>query len=92
MAQRQVGDPSGGAGTSSVTPSIVDKAQYALQYDDVGSGVSYLGQALPGTSTASALWRVKKIVATGPDVVITFADGNSNFDNIWANRLGLAYS
>ena len=48
----------------------------------------------PGSSTSSAVWRVKKTVLsdTSDDVVITWADGNANFDNIWDNRLSLTYS
>lgn len=71
-----------GAGASTV---------YALRLDDV-TGVSYVGEALPGALTSGASWRIKRITETGPDLVIEFADGNSSFDNIWDNRLALSYS
>jgi len=63
----------------------------AIQLDDTGSS-TYIGEAFPGTPTSSALWRIKRVVETGPDSEITWADGNSDFDNIWDNRLSLSYS
>jgi hypothetical protein len=64
----------------------------ASQLDQVDSSTTYLGEAEPGSATSSAVWRIKKIVETGPDVAITWADGNESFDNIWDNRLSLSYS
>lgn len=55
--------------------------------------VTYRGDALPGTATASALWRVQRLtIQSDGDMEILFADGNDNFDNIWDNRLSLSYS
>lgn len=65
--------------------------QKLLQVDSVGS-TSYLGYADAGTATSAATWAIKKIVETGSDVSITWADGNNSFDNIWDNRLALSYS
>ena len=65
--------------------------QFALQLDAVGT-TTYIGEALPGTLTSAALWRIKKMVETGADLVITWADGNENFDNVWDDRAGLSYS
>lgn len=62
-----------------------------LQVDSVGS-TTYLGYAEPGTLTSGATWAIKKIVETGNDVAITWADGTNDFDNIWDDRLILTYS
>ena len=67
------------------------ESQYALQLDSVGA-TTYIGEAVPGTITSAALWRIKRMVETGPDLVITWADGNENFDNVWDSRAGLSYS
>ena len=72
--------------------NIPEEEMYALQYDDVGSGVAYLGEAAVGAVTSAAVWRIKKIVETAGDIVVTWADGDSDFDNIWDNRLSLSYS
>lgn len=66
---------------------------YAMQYDDTGSGgISYQGWALAGTATSAASWRIRKIVQTGNDFAITWADGNTTMDNVWNNRAALSYS
>lgn len=62
-----------------------------LQVDSVGT-TTYLGYANAGTLTSGATWAVKKIVETGNDVSITWADGNKTFDNIWNDRLILTYA
>jgi hypothetical protein len=70
-------------------PTII--GPLANQLDQIGA-ITYIGEATPGTALSSALWRIKKVAETGPDVTITWADGNSDFDNIWDDRLILSYS
>ena len=67
----------------------------ATRVDNVTTaGVTYVGKAAPGTVTSSALWQVQKVDESGtPETtVITFADGNSKFDNVWDDRATLTYS
>lgn len=55
--------------------------------------VTYRGDALPGTATSVASWRIQRMtMQSDGDIDIVFADGNDNFDNIWDNRLSLSYS
>jgi hypothetical protein len=65
---------------------------YAVRYDDVGSDIAYLGEAIVGTSSASALWRIRKLDSSNLDLVVTWADGDSDFNNIWDDRISLTYS
>ena len=66
---------------------------YALRYDEVSATEAYLGEADEGSATSGAVWRIKKLTfGPGNDVVTEWADGNSNFDNIWDNRVSLSYS
>ena len=51
---------------------------------------TYIGEALPGTTTSAALWRIRRLTIV--DNTILYADGNSKFDNIWDNYLTLSYS
>ena len=67
-------------------------AEYATQLDDNGAGTTYVGTALPGSSTAAAVWKIKRLAASGADLSITFADGDADFDNVWDNRAALAYT
>ena len=70
-------------------PAGGDATSYALKYDE-GATYTYIGNAVPGTATSSALWRIKRL--TNADNTIVWADGNANFDNIYDNRATLSYS
>ena len=65
--------------------------QLTLRLDAVGT-TTYIGDAIPATATNVAFWRIKRMVETGPDLVILWADGDANFDNVWDDRVGLSYS
>lgn len=73
----------------SVDRDVVDTL--AVRVDEASATVTYVGDAAIGSATSGALWRVKKI-DTSSGTVITWADGNSSFDNIWDNRASLSYS
>ena len=81
---RTTGEDGGGSGGGNFNDKL-------LQVDSEGS-TTYLGYADPGTATSSALWAIKRIVETGKDVSITWADGDNSFNNIWDDRLTLVYS
>lgn len=54
------------------------------------AGYTYMCEALPGTLTSAATWRISRLtMATG---VVLWADGNAAFDNIADNRAALSYS
>lgn len=69
---------------------------YNKEIDELSNGTLYIGEALPGTTTATASWRIQRIIFTQAgnteDVSITWADGNALFDNVWNDRLALSYS
>jgi hypothetical protein len=71
--------------------TVGNLADKLLQVDSVGT-TTYLGYADAGSLTSAPLWAIKKIDEVGADVSITWADGNTNFDNIWDNRLSLTYA
>ena len=53
----------------------------------------YVGEASPGTEESSEKWRVKRISISDPNnLSILWADGNQQFDNIWANYATLTYA
>ena len=81
---KTTGEDAGGVGGGSISEKL-------LQVDSVGT-TTYLGYADAGTLTSASLWAVKKIVETAGDVSITWADGNTGFDNVWNDRLILTYA
>jgi hypothetical protein len=71
----------------------------ALQVDDTGGSpqVIYRGEAAAGSLASSAVWRISRITVTtdgggNDDVATEWADGDTQFNNIWDNRLSLSYS
>ena len=42
---------------------------------------TYIAKAVPGTAQSAALWQVKLVDET-TGTVVTWADGNANFDNV----------
>lgn len=84
-----------GSGTNEQTLTSADalpvtNSSYALRLDEAAP-YTYVGEAAPGSLPSAAVWRIKRIDETS-GLVITWADGNSNFDNLWDNRTTLSYS
>ena len=90
----------GGVGVSSpvtaanpvpVTGTITaTETSYATRIDEASATVSYVGKAATGSVTASAVWQVQKLDTTS-GLIITWADSNASFDNVWDNRASLTY-
>lgn len=56
---------------------------------------TYICKAPAGTLANDPGWQVKKIAVSGSNTFITWADGNTNFDNVATNLAavsGLSYS
>jgi hypothetical protein len=62
----------------------------ATKITSVGD-ITYIGIATPGTAQGTAKWQCKKIDSSG-DTVITWADGNANFDNVATDLTALTYA
>lgn len=55
------------------------------------ANIEYVGKAEPGTATSAASWQIKRLDQT-TGLIITYADGDINYDNVWDNRESLSYS
>lgn len=64
---------------------------YTRIIDEVSETVSYIGEATPGSSAGSSVWRIKKIDTSG-DTTITWADGTNAFTKEWDERATYTYS
>lgn len=66
----------------------------ALIIDRDGAGNPiYLGLAAPGSLVSESKWQIRKLTFDGANNVtaIQYADGDSNFDNIWNDRTSGTY-
>lgn len=70
--------------------SISAGAVYTRLVDDVGGGITYVGDAVPGSAISAPAWRIQKITDTG-DISIQWAASGA-FSQIWDNRTELSYS
>jgi hypothetical protein len=67
--------------------------EFAIRIDEQSTAsVTYIGNAKIASATSAAVWQIKKIDESGSVITVTWADGNSNFDNVWNDRLSLSYS
>jgi len=62
----------------------------ALKITVVGN-YTYIGTAKPGTAEATAKWKAMRLDKTS-GIVITWADGNADFDNVATDLTALSYS
>lgn len=52
----------------------------------------YIGEALPGSATSAAKWRIQRVRTATTPVDVLYADGDEHFDNVWDDRASLSYS
>lgn len=76
-----------------IIPGLVVVNQEAILpiREAVVGGVTYKGYALPGTLNASASWKITRTTVGGGVTTIEYADGDSQFDNVWNDRATLTY-
>ena len=61
-----------------------------FQVDSSNPSVYYIGLATPGTLESEAKWRLQRYDFSAGAIGI-YADGDTNFDNIYDNRESLSY-
>lgn len=52
---------------------------------------TYIGKAVIASAEGDAVWQVQRLDETS-GLKVLWADGNSNFDNVWTNYGSLSYS
>lgn len=65
----------------------------AMRLDVVSDVLHYLGYADPAAATSEAKWQVRRLTLTVEgSIIVQWADGNTEFDNVWDNRASLTYT
>lgn len=75
----------------SVSSSAPTDSLGSVRIDEVSANLIYIGEATASADDSSPIWRIKRLQLTGTVTAIQYADGNTNFDNVWANRASLTY-
>ena len=68
----------------------IQKANEKVEVDDAGTYV-YVGYAVVGSPTSTAVWKIKRIKTTNV-VEVLYAGGTAFYNSIWDNRSSLSYS
>ena len=69
-------------------PALIQRTDYNASNLPI-----YIGLAVPTSLASAAVWQIRKLTYTGNNVtLIEFADGNTEMDNIWDNRVSASYS
>jgi hypothetical protein len=70
-----------------------EEMPYAKRIDFVSDNELYKGEALVGTTDNLPYWRIHKIIiGSDSDVTETWANGNADYDKVWADRSTYNYS
>ena len=72
--------------------AVAFNARYAVIIDESSSTIIYVGKAIIGSLSSASVWQIMRIQVISTQTIITWADGNNFFDNIWDNRASLNYS
>lgn len=59
------------------------------EYDSINNQLLYTGRAGIGALTNASSWRISRFDFSSG--LLTFADGDELFDNVWDNRASLSY-
>lgn len=73
----------GGGGPVYIPPTLTERLDVTEEY-------IYEGQAIAGGSDSSQAWRISRFDLATYDTL--WADGNTEYDNVWDNRATLSYS
>lgn len=84
------GEP-GPPGQDGQDGSAEEEMMLDLETDESVTGVIYIGQALPGSDTNQAAWRIRRITEGANSTSIDWANGSSLMDQVWDDRLSLSY-
>lgn len=72
-------------------PSETISAGLAVQIDEVGDTVTYVGKAEPGSPTSFSVWQIQRLTEVGEDLVVEWASGTAEYDKVWDDHLTLSY-
>lgn len=65
--------------------------QYNKIVETIGS-FTYIGEAMPGSTEVSSVWRIRRIETVGDIMYTLWADGTSDFIKSWSDKLTYTYS
>ena len=73
---------------------LIEDSKYTVALAYSGENVTFVGDAIPGSSKSSTVWRIKKLTYDSNNNVtdIQWAGGENKFNQKWDDRTSLTYS
>ena len=66
-------------------------AAKTTRIDEASATVTYIGEAKVGASPSDPVWRISRILISGTETIIQYADGSTNWNSVWNDRASLNY-
>lgn len=66
-------------------------AAKTTRVDEVSATVTYIGEAPTGASPSSPVWRISRVNTIGPQTIIQYVDGNTEWNSVWDDRASYTY-
>jgi len=86
-------DPVSGALKTQAVDTTGASSSYTQMMENGDDGMTYQGEARPGTLTSTTGWRIKKLTYENSRVVkIEWAEGDPSFGYVWDSRAGYNYA
>lgn len=76
---------------SGSTADVDPPGPYARIVEEVGNDTLYLGESVPGSSTASSAWRIAKIITSSSGITRLYANNSPRFTFKWDLRTTYTY-
>lgn len=70
----------------------VGSGDYARRLDWFSANVMFTGWAEAGSLESAAAWKIRRRTFSGDDFADEWADGDTDYDNVWNDRTSLSYS
>ena len=77
-------------GSVKIPHVITESTQETVRIDDTGT-YQYFGKAPIATAGSTAAWQISRLTVANPQSLL-WADGDSDYDNVWDNHASLSYS
>ena len=73
--------------------TAIVKEDLAPRVDIVSDTITYIGKAVPNSSTSDSVWKIARMTTdANGGIVIEWADGEAKPTKVWDNRASLSYS
>lgn len=75
-----------------VFPPLPLDVPQAIRLHEVDAATTFIGKGKPGSGDSAAVWQIQRLTVVGMVILVEWAEGDDEFDNVWDDRASLSYS